>query len=617
MNELHLLRPYWLLALIPLLILCWKFWHQKFHSRSWQAVCDPRLLPHILIGSGGRQRKWPVLLMAVTGILVIVALAGPVWEKLKQPVFREQSALVIVVDLSRSMDATDIKPSRLTRARHKIIDILKQRKEGQTALIVYASDAFVVSPLTQDADTMVLLVKTLTTDLMPAQGSQPQKAVKHAVQLMRQAGVHSGDILLITDGIHESQAQQLVKLATDNHHTLSVLGIGTKQGAPISMPGGGFLKDSTGAIVLPKLNQNELRQLAHNSGGRYHSLTTDDKDLTYLLQTVKTQKMDANLEETDFMSDQWREEGPWLILLVLPFAALAFRRGYLAVLIIFLLPAFPEPANAIEWDNLWKRPDQQATEKLRQQNTEDKNPSPEIFKEPEWKAAAYYRAGQYQQAIESLQGIDNADAQYNTGNALAKMGSLPDAIKAYDKALEKNPKHEDAKYNRELVKKKLEEQQQSNDQQQQDKNQEDSGEKNEDQSGEDQKGNEQDQKQSDANESDSEQNQQQADSNQEEEDNNNQEMNQSDQSEQSEQQENKTAQQKEKEEQESKAAKNALSEDNEKTEEEQANEQWLRRIPDDPGGLLRRKFQYEYQRRLQRQQANGQRNDTGNGQQSW
>ena len=153
-EQFHFLRPAWLLALLPLGALLWYMAKGKRLSRSWQAVIDPDLLPHLLVGQVQLRRNWSLVTMGFGGLFAIIALAGPVWDKLPQPVFRPQAALVIALDLSRSMDANDIKPSRLTRARHKVTDIMAQRSEGQTALIAYAAEAFAVTPLTEDDSTI-------------------------------------------------------------------------------------------------------------------------------------------------------------------------------------------------------------------------------------------------------------------------------------------------------------------------------------------------------------------------------------------------------------------------------------------------------------------------------
>lgn len=608
MSEFHFLRPYSLLAFLPLMLLLWLLWQQKYNSRSWRAVCDPRLLNYLLVDTAGRQKKWPLVLTGLMASLLIIALAGPVWQRLEQPVFREQSALVIVLDLSRSMDATDIKPSRLARARHKIRDILHKRKEGQTALLVYAADTYTVSPLTDDSNTMIALVKTLSTDLMPAQGSAPGKAIEQAIKLLKQAGAVHGHILLVTDGVKSSQQAKLAKHATANGHQLSVLGVGTAQGAPISIAGGGLLKDSSGAIVVPKLDGRILQQLASQGGGRYHRLTADERDLDHLVSGMTAQGLNAQGKETGLHTDHWREQGPWLLLFVLPFAALAFRRGYLALLLMICLPGLPRPVYAMDWDSLWQRPDQRAARQLQQNTQPDKIPPAEVFSDPQWQATAHYRAGQYQQAIDALQGIDHAEALYNKGNALAKLGKLPEALQAYDEALKKAPAHTDAQYNREQVEKKLK-QQESTDPSQQDGKQDpsDSDQQQKQDSQQEQSKTDQQQKQDQdqdqnpaSDETDKNEQQDQSAKKDHSEEQESQDIKQSkeDKQDKKEQQAQETQQQQSKDEQQKQAESQAREE---KTEQMQATEQWLRRIPDDPGGLLRRKFYYEYQRKKQQQ----------------
>ncbi len=239
-------------------------------------------------------------------------------------------ALVLLLDLSRSMDATDVRPTRLTRARLKLIDILKRRKEGQSALIVYAADAFIVSPLTEDAETIVAQVSSLETTLMPQQGSRPDLAIDMAQQLLVQAGAPHGDLLLISDGL-ENVPQDVLKSSVEEltlaGYRLSILGVGDAEGAPIALPDGGFLKDRSGAIVIPRMDETALRDLAQQGGGHYQSMRVDDRDIASLLAGTWLER-EASLEASQgFKADQWREEGPWLLLLLLPLVLVAFRRG--------------------------------------------------------------------------------------------------------------------------------------------------------------------------------------------------------------------------------------------------------------------------------------------------
>jgi Ca-activated chloride channel family protein len=199
MDTFHFLRPEWLWGFLPLVGLLFFLARRKATAQLWESVCDAHLLPHVLVGTTGAKSSSPIILLGLGWTLALVALAGPVWSQLPQPVFRAESALVIVLDVSRSMDAQDLAPSRLTRAKHKILDILQLRKEGQTALVIFSGESFVVSPLTDDARTMKTLVQTLETNLMPVQGSRPDLALKRGNELLEQAGIPGGDLLLITD----------------------------------------------------------------------------------------------------------------------------------------------------------------------------------------------------------------------------------------------------------------------------------------------------------------------------------------------------------------------------------------------------------------------------------
>lgn len=535
---------------------------------SWRAVCDPHLLPHILIGRDSERRRWPLLAVALAGFLTILALAGPAWERLPQPVFREQSVLVLVLDLSRSMDAVDITPTRLTRARHKILDILKHRTEGYTALIVYAAEPFVVTPLTEDVGTIAALVPALSTDLMPAQGSRPDLALDEAATLIAQADMVRGQIVLLTDGVDESRRvhDAVVRLRAQGHR-LSVLAIGTEGGAPISVATGGFLKDAHGSIIIPKMDESQLRTVAQEGGGRYSRFQLDDSDIEHLMAGLTMNRMEHHTEETGLHTDHWHEEGPWLLLVVLPIAALAFRRGYLVALVLVCL-VFPTRAYPFDWDALWSNSNHRASHALEQGSPEQ---AAELFSDPQWKATAQYRAEQFDQAVTSLEGIETPDALYNKGNALARGGRFPDALKAYETALAFDDTHEDARYNHDLIEEFLEQQQRQ----------------------QDGRGDESDDPQTAGNERDDEEQQ----SSQEQSDQQGDQQQQDGQEETQSDQDEVQQAQSDPDEQSSDSRDQTVADARDDLESQQAYEQWLRRIPDDPGGLLRRKFLYQYQQR--------------------
>lgn len=592
MSNFHFLRPEWFVALIPLLIVFWALRHHQLQNKNWQAFCDKKLLPYLFDNEQLRQHKRPLFLVLLAGILVIFALAGPSWQKRPQPVFKKQSALVIALDLSRSMDATDIKPSRLRRAVHKIEDILDRRKEGQTALVVYASDAFTVTPLTDDTETISSQLKSLSTDIMPGHGSRPDRAISLAYDLFKQTSYQRGHIILVTDGIGKKELKLIDKNKTPAY-TISVFGIGTAEGAPIPVATGGFYKDHNGTIVIPKMKPQGLRQLALENNGSFTGLTTGDSDINVLLSPLSS-AFDTNSKATKLNTDTWVEAGPWLLLLVLPIAAFAFRKGYLLFFMLGILH-FPEPGYAFEYSSLWKNNNQQA-QQLMQSNQPDE--AAKLFTDKKWQAAAEYKAGNYQQALEAYQQLDlnNPENLYNLANTQAQLGQYDKALENYNKVIEKNPRHTDAKYNRDQIEKMRQQQQQ---QQQSDQNADSDTKDNKP------KDNKKEQSQQN-NASDKPQSQQQQSAQQDTDKNaqhNSDSQQDKDKHEQQQKQTNMSEQDQNKpDEQKAKTLEQQMESEQEQ-EQQQANEQWLRRIPDDPGGLLRRKFKYQTQQHPQ--QDNG------------
>ncbi len=600
-SNFHFIRPYWFVALIPVAFILWKLAKQHLVNKHWESVCDPELLPYILIGKTGEKKYINIVLTTLILLLIVIALAGPTWERLPQPVFQKESALVIALDLSLSMYADDIKPSRLERARFKISDLLSLRQEGQTALLVYAGDAFTVTPLTDDVKTINSQLSALSPAIMPAPGSSTDIAITKATELLKQAGVSHGHILLVTDEVEAKYESNFIQTNKEGY-TTSILGIGTEEGAPVNMGNSGFLKDRAGTIVIPTLDEHILQQLASAGGGYYETSQIGDGDIERLNRLFNSGLDSKEETETEFKSDQWHEFGPWLVLLILPVVAFGFRRGYLAILVCIMISQ-PNDANAFEWSDLWLNKNQQA---LRALDKEQADVASELFQDNEWKAAAKYRSGDYAAAEELLNQYQDVDNTYNKANALAKQGRYEEAIETYDQVLENNPEHEDAKFNKELVEKELEKQQQQ--QSQSGENSDENSDKNEENKSEQ----EQQEPQSDQNQqqSESEQQQSQQQQNEQEQQKNNEsaEQQQADKEESEQKKEEEMKQQQaeeeseEKNEEEQQQSQQAM---NELDEEQQAAEQWLRRIPDDPSGLLRRKFKYQYQQQNRQPSTNG------------
>ena len=586
--EFHWLRPEWLFAAPAVLLFAALLARGKLGTGNWRAVIDAELLPFVLSRAPGRGRDYRWWLLGLAGIVAVVALAGPAWQRIEQPVFRADQALVVALDLSRSMDAQDVAPSRIARAKLKILDILERRNSGQTALLVYSANAFTVTPLTTDTDTIAALVNSLDTNIMPSRGSYPVVAIRKGQQLLEQAGVGFGEVLLITDGGSSPAAEDTARDLKGAGYTLSVLAVGTTAGAPIPRVSGGFVTDNRGKIAVPRLEATSLRALAKAGGGNFAMLSADDRDLDSLLSG---EVILGTASDTSLVIDRWREEGPWLLLLLLPLAAVAFRRGWLLVALVFVVP-LPQQAEAAVWDNLWLNKNQQAQKLLRDGNAVE---AVELFDDAEWQAVARYRAGDF--AGSAAQFAEQGDSRnlYNLGNAMAFQGELDAAINAYGRALEIDPDDEDAQYNLELVQslrdQQQQEQQSQGDDQQSSENPGGEGEQSDAESDPNQQGSEgNSQSQSDLQESDSPQR-----GDEEMSDEDLQALRQALQ---------RAAEQAEGRDQPKQLSEAELAELRQQQEQQQAMEQWLRRVPDDPGGLLRRKFRHQYQRSGKDQDGN-------------
>jgi len=636
LENFHLVRPLWLLALIPLSLLLWYVYRTDGGDSPWHRIVDARLLPLLMIGRAKTANHAALWLLASGWIIAVLALSSPTWERKPQPVYQTTAARVIVLDLSRSMYSTDLKPSRLVRTRFKVEDVLASGAEGQTGLVVYAGDAFTVSPLTRDANTVRALLKVLEPGIMPIDGGRADLGLSRAGDLLRQAGVPDGQVLLFTDGVgtgnvaaSESAAAQLRK----DGHTVSVLGVGSGDRMPLTNAEGRLVRDAAGIIVESRLDSATLETIARAGGGAYRAITGDGEALRALLREPRSARAQAGAR-TDAKAQGWKEQGPLLVVLLLPLAALAFRRNWLVcVLLVAGLASPPETAMAANWklptwNDLWARSDQQAAKAF---EAGDFAKAAELANDANLRGSAEYKHGNYQRALDDFSQATGADADYNRGNALARLGRYQDAVAAYDKSLSEKPGDDDALANKAAVEALLRQQQA---QQQSSDSPGDSSQQNQNQSN----GNSQRSSQRNAQDQSSQEGKPAQSDSSSEHDNGMPEKN-ADSGKEGEQHQPDTAQQKKPDKQFAEAAKKLAEEEqradanaaadqqtDEATmanapnqaqenatpdvqvgaaghaqrldnEEKMAADQWLRRIPDDPGGLLRRKFLYQYQQR--------------------
>ena len=419
---LHFLRPWWLLGLLALPVLA--LWLRRAARRrsGWQQAVDAHLLPHLLEGGTATRRAWAEWLGLLGAVLAVLALAGPSTGKRAQPLWQNRQPLVLALDLSSAMLARDLPPNRLAQVRAKLATLLRERSGGEVALVVFADDAYTVAPLTDDAANVALFLDALAPDVMPADGHQPARAIAWSQRLLQQAGFARGEILLLTDHA-DAEALAAAARARAAGYTVSALGVGSARGGVFPGPGG---------LTQTRLDAASLRALAAAGGGRYQAMTAGDADLR---ARGVLQPQSSEGEAAGQMAQVWRDDGVWLLPLVLLCVLPLFRRGVMAAMLLVALGWPSPPAAAQEGTprgTLWQRADQVAHARRLE-------------------GVAAYRRGDYATAIARFSGLPDADSQYDLGNALAQAGRYDEALAAYDRALRLRPGMADAIYNRTLV----------------------------------------------------------------------------------------------------------------------------------------------------------------------
>jgi Ca-activated chloride channel family protein len=441
-QHFHFLQPWWLAALLLLPLWWWLGARRGSAQRELSRLVDAELLPHLLQGRAGSSRL-PLWLFAAGWTLASLAMAGPSWSRVEQPLYATRAAQVVAISLSQRMLAQDVAPSRIARARFKVHDLLTSNRDGLNALIGYAGEAFVVAPLTTDARSLDDLLDAMAPDTMPVDGNDVARAIARGVALIKGAKVTNASLVLVTDQADDA-AQVAARAARAAGVRVSVLGVGTTQGGPIPLADG-FLHDAQGHLVLARRDDDALAALAAAGGGSYVPMSADGADVDALHALLRT---GSGTPASVRMGGQWQDQGAWLLLPLLLIVALAFRRGWLLLLPLILLPWLPTTAQAGTWQDWWRRPDQQAAQALQQGKPKQ---AQQLARDPQWRGAAAYRAGDYAAAAKALEQAPGSDAAYNLGNALARQGHYPQAIAAYDRALKIDPANADAAANRKAV----------------------------------------------------------------------------------------------------------------------------------------------------------------------
>jgi Ca-activated chloride channel family protein len=442
--DFHFLQPQWLWLAVLLPLVGYLLGRRERAPAALASWVDPALLPHLLEGEPRRQRV-PVLLALLAGALAIVALAGPSWDRQLQPLFAERAAQVVAVSMSQHMLARDVVPERLSRARYKVRDLYQANRDGLNGLIAYAGDAFLVAPLTADAHSVDDLLNALAPDAMPVDGDDAAAAIDMGSDAIVHAGVGGGSLVLITDNADKAAVAAAARARAAGVR-VSVLGVGTAQGGPLMATDGGFAKDDNGAVIMAARDEGALRALAAAGGGVYAPMVNDRADIDTLRTQLRSDPSRA--KATDAAAAEWQDRGAWFVVALLPLFAMLFRRGWLLLAVLMLAPLASPRADAQSVGDYFHNRDQRAAAALA---GGDAAKARTLAQSPTLRAAAAYKAGDFATAAKDYAALPGSDAAYNEGNALAKAGSYKEALAAYDRAIRTQPGHADAIANKKAV----------------------------------------------------------------------------------------------------------------------------------------------------------------------
>jgi Ca-activated chloride channel family protein len=328
MHNFHFLRPLWLMALPLLWALVWWLARRHKNDGDWSSFIDTELLSALRLDTASVSGLRPWSVLALLWTVVVLALAGPSWERDLTEAYRAPADWIFVLDLSPSMAATDVSPTRVTRARYVLDDLLSEAKDARVGLVAFSDEAYTVTPLTQDVATVRALLPPLAPDIMPSPGDHLGPALLQAEKLLETAGNNDQRIVVLTDGFDDPSAVLSAAAKIRSHGvTLNVVGIGTASGAPMQNTEGQFSNDTQGRTKLTRLDTDKLKQLAHTGGGGYADISQVSGLINYLKATPHT--TGESIAAQGIEVSHWRDDGVWLLPVLLILAGLLARRGWL------------------------------------------------------------------------------------------------------------------------------------------------------------------------------------------------------------------------------------------------------------------------------------------------
>ncbi len=575
LSDFHFMRPLWLLCLFLPFFLSFRIWKSEQIQSSWAKVCDEHLLKFLLVKGTSKQRKRPYFLAVLISVLMIIALAGPTWQKTENPALKVNNPVILALNVSSDMWAKDVTPSRGERSKLVAHDLLETLKTSEIGLLVYSREPFVITPLTEDVTMVDNLLPIVSPQIMPENGDRLDRAINLAVERMQQAGYYSGNIVVLTSDVGERFDAALEAALDASQHGFAV-----------------------NVIKMSEMPNDKLQMIADKGKGVLLNYKENMDVLTQKINDTYAKEM----KQSENLQAVWEDFGYYVFWLPALLMLYYFRRG---VMLVLLLTILAKPTFA-GW---WLNNNQEAMQLFEKA---DYAGAAQKFDDKAWRGAAAYKSGNYAQALQNFLSQDGLDALYNQGNALAKSGKIDEAIKKYEEVLAQDEHFEDARFNLEYLKKQQQNQQQS--QQNQNQNKKEQQEKQQNSSAENQQNGEQNQQQDQQNGEQNAQNDRQENNQNQQKDNAESSDNHSDAQNGGTKEQTKPEQDKAGEKEQPQQAPTAMNDENgeneaqgaqaqvgdepsaEEKEKIRAREQRFREIPEDKGGLLRAFIYKEYQK---------------------
>ena len=445
LEHFHFLRPTWALLLIPWLAMVVIRSQQRDKQDMFGGIIAPHLLQHLRLQRFDTRWLNPKNFSLLFMVLVLLVIMGPTWRQQLSPLNQDQAALVILLDVSSTMQQKDVQPSRLQRAKQKISDLLALRPDKKSALIVYSGTAHSVLSLTADQDILNQYLAAITPAIMPRSGKFPEYSLPLADEILRGRNAPA-TIVMFSDGLGAKSGQAFESYFLTHPHQLLVVGVGSEDEEPGIAP----------------LERESLKALATDANGVYLSLTIDDADVRQI-----NQRIESHYTVTQDSALPWFDSGYLLVFPAMGLFLMWFRRGWTLTWMWLILPvvlsSIPAPALAQqettpitheqsaamrEFADLWLTRDQQGRLLLQLGRYPQ---AAARFNDLMWKGIAYYYSEDFMLAAEYFSRQDSDDALFNEANARAQGRDYVRAVSRYDRLLARTPDYSGATANRSQV----------------------------------------------------------------------------------------------------------------------------------------------------------------------